>query len=619
MHLYKTAILRVLTICIAIGVGIGVTALAVDGGSRAYSSLFGKEAQKGATESLELTKTEVTEGPSYLIKRDVPLPKISAEAYLVGDISSGEIIVEKNPETPFPVASISKLMTALVSLGTFDQERITTASRRALATYGENGNFRVGEKITLGALLYPLLIESSNDAAEIIAETDDREQFITRMNATAAKLAMTNTTYVEPTGLSPENISTVRDLFILASHITKNQPLIFDISKVAKYSYKQHTWYNISQFLRARGYNGSKSGYIDEARQTNIGLFTLPLANGEEKKLTVILLKSADRKRDTDALLTYIKNNVYYGDTDAYPFAAPAEDLYKIPDDEIDLVFAGDIMLDRGVRQNVYAYFGGDYGRLFTHAPEVARADIAFANLEGPASDKGADEGSIYSFRMEPKSLIAVRDAGFDVLSVANNHAGDWGREAFSDTLLRIQNAGMEFVGGGGNRAEAKQPKIIEKKGIKIGYLGFSDVGPAWIRATETSPGILLANDPHFEQSIKDAAAQCDVLVVSFHWGEEYKTGEHTERQKDLAHRAIDAGAKLVIGHHPHVIQDTEHYNGGYIAYSLGNFIFDQAFSKDTMEGLLLSVRLKRSEILQVQKNIVKLNQRFQIEKVLEE
>lgn len=619
MRLYRKALLRALLILLAIGTGIGAASLIIDGAHRAYSSFIPRETGRAVSESPTLVKTELKEGPGYLIKRDVPLPKVSAEAYLVGDLTSGEVIIEKNPETRFPIASLSKLMTALVSLTSYDQATATAASRRALATYGTNGNFHAGEKITLGALLYPLLMESSNDAAEVIAESEDRQQFIAKMNTTAAKLAMADTSYAEPTGLSPENQSTVRDLFTLTSHIAENQPLIFDITTVPKYTYKNHTWYNISQFLRARGYNGSKSGYIDEAKQTNVGLFTLPLANGENKKLAVILLRSNDRKRDTDSLLTYVKNNVYYGDKNAYPFASPAEDLYKIPDDEIDLLFAGDIMLDRGVRQNVEAYFGHGYGALFERAPQIREADIAFANLEGPASDKGEDQGSIYSFRMEPRSLTALREAGFDVLSVANNHAGDWGREAYADTIANIHNAGMFAIGGGAHKTDAKKPKIIEQKGIKIGFLGFSDVGPEWLAATETTPGILLASDPNFDQIVKDAAAECDVLVVSFHWGEEYQAGEHSARQEMLAHRTIDAGAKLVIGHHPHVIQDTEHYGGGYIAYSLGNLIFDQAFSKDTMQGLLLSVRLKRDDILNVHKKIVKLNEKFQIEKVVEE
>ena len=128
---------------------------------------------------------------------------------------------------------------------------------------------------------------------------------------------------------------------------------------------------------------------------------------------------------------------------------------------------------------------------------------------------------------------------------------------------------------------------IIEKYGMKIGYLGFSDVGPEWMKASADQPGLLLASNPRFDEIIRKASAQVDHLIVSFHFGEEYQA-EHNTRQEYLSHRAIDNGAKIVVGHHPHVIQDTEVYKESYIAYSLGNFIFDQSWSEPTMQRILL-------------------------------
>jgi poly-gamma-glutamate synthesis protein (capsule biosynthesis protein) len=160
---------------------------------------------------------------------------------------------------------------------------------------------------------------------------------------------------------------------------------------------------------------------------------------------------------------------------------------------------------------------------------------------------------------------------------------------------------------------------------MKIGYLAFSDVGPTWMKASDASPGILLASDPRFNEIIKNAASKVDYLIVSFHFGEEYKT-IHNERQKYLAHKAIDAGAKIIIGNHPHVMQDTETYSTksctqgscvGFIAYSLGNFIFDQYFSEDTMQGMLLEIKLNRDGTMSINKNIVKLNKVFQPDKII--
>ncbi|MCE9628591.1 MAG: CapA family protein [Candidatus Vogelbacteria bacterium] len=277
---------------------------------------------------------------------------------------------------------------------------------------------------------------------------------------------------------------------------------------------------------------------------------------------------------------------------------------------EVSLVFVGDMMLDRGVNFSVQKNFGGDFNQLFTELDFIREADIAFGNLEGPVSDKGRNIGSIYSFRMKPESLQAVAAAGFDVLSVANNHAGDWTSEAFVDTVARIKNLNILPIGGGNNYQEASLVKIKEVRGVKVGFIGFSDVGPNWLAVGSSSPGILLASDPQFDQIIKTAAESVDVLVTSFHFGEEY-LATSTSRQQVLARRAIDNGASLVIGHHPHVIEELERYKNGVIIYSLGNFIFDQGFSKETMEGGVLFVKLDGKKIESAELKKVKLDSRF--------
>src|SRR3989344_4773074 len=267
-------------------------------------------------------------------------------------------------------------------------------------------------------------------------------------------------------------------------------------------------------------------------------------------------------------------------------------------------------MLDRGVRKSVEVNGGGDFKFLFQNL-NFPDNDIVFGNLEGPASNRGSNQGSIYSFRMLPESLTALASTGFNVLSVANNHAGDWGRDAFVDTITGLEDLNILHPGGGLNRSEAIKPQIIEKNGVRFGFLAFSDVGPKWLSASDTEPGILLADDPRFSEIVSEASREVDVLIVSYHFGEEYQTTA-TDRQKTLAHQAIEAGAKIVGGQQPHVGQEVEEYNGGLIVYSLGNFIFDQSFSAETMEGLVLEVDMTGPAISSWQTKKVLLNDNFQ-------
>ncbi len=284
------------------------------------------------------------------------------------------------------------------------------------------------------------------------------------------------------------------------------------------------------------------------------------------------------------------------------------------PRKETLLLFTGDIMLDRDVRKSVRKNADGDFSFLFKKIESATqRADITFGNLEGPVSDKGKDTGKLYSFRMPPEALDAIKEAGFDALSLANNHTGDWGRKALEDTILRLKNSNILPVGAGYDINDAVGPKIITKNGLKFAFLGFSDVGPKWLKATDNKPGILIVDDT-FADTIKEVAEKADVLIVSIHFGEEYKKLSN-KRQQTLAKTAIDNGARIVIGHHPHVAQEVEKYKDGIIAYSLGNFIFDQNFSKETMRGLMLEVTISpNGKIKSFKKQTTKLNKFFQPE-----
>jgi len=546
-------------------------------------------------------------------------PKVSAKAYLVGDLNTGEVILAKNQDQKFPIASISKLMTALVAKEIMIPGDTTQVSKTALATSGKNGGLKLGEKIKIADLIYPLLLESSNDAAEVLALYFGRDGFISKMNQEAEKLKMSGTSYEDPSGLSPNNQSTASDTFKLAGYLTQQQPDLLKITAKRSYSNKKHSWSNISQFLREDGYLGGKSGYTDEAKQTVVSLFSLPLGKSGYRPVAITLLQSSDRHKDVETVLKYLKKNIYYGGQ-ADANTNWVQEKVGMPDIKdpnfMTLAFAGDLMLDRGVKNSVLKNFNNDYSALFEKLDILKKSDISFANLEGTASDQGIDQKNLYSFRMDPAVIPALKGAGISVLSVANNHVADWGRLAYIDTFSRLKENEILYTGGGNNRTEAETPAIIEKYGMKIGFLGFSDKGPDYMVADADQAGVLLANDSDFDEIIKNASKQVDYLIVYFHFGEEYQA-KHNARQEYLAHRAADDGAKIVIGSHPHVVEDTEVYKNTFIAYSLGNFVFDQSWSAPTMKGILLEIKLNRDGSMTAKKDAVQLNSAFQIGKII--
>lgn len=314
----------------------------------------------------------------------------------------------------------------------------------------------------------------------------------------------------------------------------------------------------------------------------------------------------------------------------------------------VKMIFAGDIMLDRGVESMVNKYGGGDWKFPFLKvADRLKTADVVFGNLEGPVSDKGYKAGSIYSFRADPKAIEGLKYAGFNVMSCANNHMLDYTRAALEDTLVRMKEAGILCVGAGINEAEALSPKFLEIKSNKIAFLGYADFGiKPWLAGPQLS-GLAEPTETNLKKGIEEAnKAGANLVVVSFHFGDEYQDAPN-DRQKELARKAADIGADLVIGHHPHVVEPVERYersSGGsaldemfkpenmfnysfrsdgsdtartdqaWIIYSLGNFVFDQYFSKETMQGEILEVFVENGKITSVKAEPVNINSVYQPE-----
>ncbi len=277
---------------------------------------------------------------------------------------------------------------------------------------------------------------------------------------------------------------------------------------------------------------------------------------------------------------------------------------------EATMVFVGDIMLSRGVgkimvEQNNWLY-------PFEHVRDfLQKADLVFGNLEGPISGRGRNQGSIYSFNMDPYAVQGLVDAHVNVLSVANNHIFDYGRDAFLDTLAVLRLSNIDPVGGGVNFEDAHHSVIRDMKGTKVAFLGYTNLLPRSYGEQDSVPATSYLDEEIMKHDIETAKTLADIVVVSFHWGDEYKT-KHNDFQERVAHEAIDAGASLVVGHHPHVIEEVEGYHGGYIAYSLGNFIFDQNFSEDTGKGLVLEVKVNNKKISGIKTMGVSFNPSFQ-------
>lgn len=296
------------------------------------------------------------------------------------------------------------------------------------------------------------------------------------------------------------------------------------------------------------------------------------------------------------------------------PFQKP-EFITENPEyqeNEIVLMAVGDIMLNRGVELRIRQNQENHAFPFLKVKQYLSQADLVFGNLESVISDKGTNVGSIYSFRADPKAINGLTYAGFDIVSVANNHAFDYTRKALEDSLNRLKQAQMSYVGAGFNKQEAHSIVIKQIGETRIGFLAYNDLGSKNWQATENSSGIAWL-DENIAYGIKKAKSLVDILIVSMHFGDEYAK-QPNGTQTYFAQLAIDSGADLVIGHHPHVTQPVEKYKEKYIAYSLGNFIFDQNFSEETMKGLLLKVLIQNKEIKEVIPVNIQINKNFQPE-----
>jgi hypothetical protein len=261
----------------------------------------------------------------------------------------------------------------------------------------------------------------------------------------------------------------------------------------------------------------------------------------------------------------------------------------------VTVVLTGDIMLARTVNQQMLAShdaFPFNHTRQF-----LSSFDLTIGNLECVVSTLGSPEPKQFTFEANPLGFQRLVDAGFKFVSVANNHSGDYGKAAFADMLRHLPQYGLTPLGGGMTYAEAHSPRFATIHGTTIGLLAYCEIGPDYFAATSATPGHAWLDPAAMRADVAAARPRCDFLIVFTHWGIEYTTVE-TSHQQDLAHQAIDAGADLVVGCHPHVIQPSEIYRGKPIVYSLGNFVFDYMTAPLTSSCHVLTLRIQGSRLL---------------------
>ncbi len=266
------------------------------------------------------------------------------------------------------------------------------------------------------------------------------------------------------------------------------------------------------------------------------------------------------------------------------------------PDDAaVSIVFVGDIMLAETPGKVVRS--GRD--PFAPIAPILDSADIRVGNLECVVAGNGTPEpGKPYTFRAHPRTLSVLK-RHFDALVLANNHSGDYGPVAFGQMLDLLDQHGLGYFGGGRTLAQAHKPLIIERKGLRIAFLGYDEFFPRSFEADVDKAGIAWSEDEQVQYDIRHARTNdhADLVIPVMHWGVEHERTASI-RQRQLARIMIEAGADAVIGGHPHVTQDVEQYQGKPIIYSLGNFLFDGFSSDDNNTGWILKMELNHAGVI---------------------
>ena len=294
-------------------------------------------------------------------------------------------------------------------------------------------------------------------------------------------------------------------------------------------------------------------------------------------------------------------HNIQLEQTKPFVFQLPKKNnAYRIPfvskrfSDYCSFAAVGDVMYGNHTISYIKKH-GTAYPFLSTQNI-LKQAHVAFANLEAPFTKTGVRFDKRFTFKVPPVYAIGLVEAGLDVVTLANNHMLDYGIEGLSNTLKTLDSIGVAHCGAGLDLVQARQPAILERNGHKIAFLGYSMTFPDEFWATDSSGGTCYPTIQSMKKSIQACDSVADFTVVTFHWGSELKNYPK-QYQKDYARLAIDSGADMVLGHHPHVLQGIELYKNRLIAYSLGNFSF-ASYSNKATESIILKAYLINSGLL---------------------
>lgn len=317
--------------------------------------------------------------------------------------------------------------------------------------------------------------------------------------------------------------------------------------------------------------------YLVTRRQTTLERLLPGIAGRQDRSP---LVASALRREETPALLAGLERTV-------------------------SLTVVGDIMLARGVGGYIKR-FGMDYPMSLV-ADITSSSDITFANLESPIGVTGRPlPGKLIWFRAEPETVECLAKAGIDVVTLANNHTLDFDSESLLETIDILGTKNIAHAGAGRDLSEARKPAVMERKGLRVAFLGYNEFAnpslfwstkyPRTLMAGPGQPGTPPIDMEMIREDIAAARKVADVVAVSYHWGQEYTNHPLPYFGLDLrqiARDTIDLGADMVLGFHPHAIQGIEVYRGKPIAYSLGNFVMDQK-RPVTCESMIIRFELSK-------------------------
>lgn len=266
------------------------------------------------------------------------------------------------------------------------------------------------------------------------------------------------------------------------------------------------------------------------------------------------------------------------------------------PRPEVTLAVVGDVMLGRSVGERIVS--DGPEAPLAAVRDHLRGADLAIANLESPIGAGGTPVDKGFTFLAPPAAVQSLQDGGIDVVSLSNNHILDYGEAAMESTIELLGEAGIAHVGAGADESEAYAPVFVEQGGVRLAFLAYMDVPDEfngysmsdWEAGPER-PGVAWAHPDRIAAGVTEASSSADHVIVLLHTGYEGLEVQ-SDIQRTAARTALDSGATLVLGTHPHVLQGVEREQGRLIAWSLGNFVFDGFEDRPETDSAILHLTL---------------------------